>query len=109
MSRAKQDTNPTPRNSRDADKPTQRASRREHRHNVDAADWGNADPQRIAAAIISVTRVGCAIQFGYTSDGGSLVVRIVGDGDKPYNEYIRPSEDIDLYLAGLSEDFESAR
>lgn len=109
MSRAKQDRNPPERANRDAAKPAQRASRRAHRHNVDAADWGSADPQRIAAAIIAVTRVGCAIQFGYTSDGGAMVVRIVGDGEQPYNEYIRPSEDIDLYLTGLSEDFESAR
>lgn len=109
MTRAKQDANPKPSDNRNGSKPAQRASRREHRHNVNAADWGTANTELIAAAIVSVTRAGCAIQFGYTSDGGALVVRIVGDGDNPYNEYVRPSEDIDLYLTGLFEDFESAR
>jgi len=105
MSRAKNDKNPRENSARDASKPQQRKSRREHRHNVNAADWSSADPQRIAAAIIAVSSQQCGIQFGLTSDGGALVVRIVGDGDTPYNEYIRPSEDVDLYLQGLSEDF----
>lgn len=45
------------------------------------------------------------MQFGYTRDGGSYAIRVVGDGD-PYTEFIKPTEDVLLALTGLAEDFE---
>lgn len=72
---------------------------------IDGADIGTADPQRLQEAICAVTRRGCALQLGYTRDGGAIVVRFVGDGENPYNEYIRATEDFDIYLAGVIEDF----
>lgn len=74
---------------------------------TEAADWSNAKPELVSEAIAAVTVRNCAIQFGYTRDGGAFCVRVVGDGE-PYNEYIRPTEDIDLYLNGLIEDFKGA-
>ena len=69
------------------------------------ADYLETDEGLLQQAIHAVTKRGCAIQFGLTRDGGAYVVRIVGDGETPYNEYIRPTENIDLHLRGLIEDF----
>lgn len=84
---------------------SQRANRRRNRGNVDAADWANASPEQLKHVIENVTGSGAAIQFGYTRDGSSFVVRIVGDGE-PFNEYVRPSEDISQYLEALAADYQ---
>jgi hypothetical protein len=70
------------------------------------ADWGEADSALVRRVIVAVTKRGGAVQFGYTKDGAAHVIRIVGDGE-PYNEYVRPTEDVNLYLEGLAQDFES--
>jgi len=75
---------------------------------IDGADWGEADESKVLKVITLVTKLKCAIQFGMTRDGGALVVRIVGDGDEPYNEFIRATEDVNLYLDGVISDFEAA-
>jgi len=82
----------------------QRVSRRQNRGNSDAANWGDADSQKVLETIRRISEQHCAIQFGYTRDGGAFSIRIVGDGE-PYNEYVRPTEDINLYLDGLCNDF----
>lgn len=84
----------------------QKRSRRDKRHTENAADWGAQDGKRVVRAIAAVTRMGAAIRFGYTRDGGVYAVGIVGDGE-PYTEYVRPDEDMDIFLDGLAEDFES--
>lgn len=81
-----------------------RKNRRERRHTGEVADWESADAELIKRCILNVGASGCSIQFGYTRDGSSMVIRIVGDGE-PFNEYVRPSEDIDLYLTGLADDY----
>lgn len=82
--------------------------RRRNRHTgISEFDWSSADSGALANAIVAVTRANCAIQFGRTRDGGSGVVRIVGDGDAPYNEFIRATEDVNFYLQGLADDFEN--
>jgi len=83
---------------------TQRANRRANRHTAVSAEYSDVDPVKLLAAIDAITSRGCAVQFGLTKDGSAFVVRIVGDGD-PYNEFVRPSEDFNLYLQGLVEDF----
>jgi hypothetical protein len=82
----------------------QQASRRAHRHKSEHADFAVVDSDLLRNAIAKVTAKGCAIQFGYTKDGGTFVVRIVGDGD-PYNDFIRPSESIEAYLEALAYDY----
>jgi hypothetical protein len=90
---------------RAAQKPEQRRIRNANRGTgVEEADWGEANAGLIAQAVTAVSKRMCAIQFGLTKDAGAFVVRIVGDGE-PYNEFIRATEDIDLYLTGLIEDF----
>jgi len=86
----------------------QRASRRRNRGNGEQADWGSVDAAKLLDAIDAVSRTGAAIRFGYTRDGGAFAIGIVGDGE-PYTEYVRPSEDIDLYLDGLISDFRDAQ
>lgn len=93
-----------PKDNREESAAQNRKSRRENRGNADVADWGSASPERIAAVISAITARGCAVQFSITRDGGSLVVRVVGDGE-PYNEYVRPTESVDEYLTGLALDF----
>lgn len=65
------------------------------------ADWGTIDAEIIKAAIVSAAMVGGALRFGYTSDGGAYALGVYGDGDKPYTEYIRPNEDVEMVLRGL--------
>lgn len=93
---------------REEQKPEQKRIRNRNRgEGIAGADWGEADSGLIAQAITEVTKHKCAIQFGLTRDDGAFVIRIVGDGE-PYNEFVRPTEDIDLYLTGLIEDFKLA-
>lgn len=82
----------------------QRKNRRVGRGTGNPADWGSADGTKLASAIAAVTQHGHAIRFGYTRDGGAFAVGIVGDGE-PFTEFIRPTEDINLYLDGLTEDY----
>jgi len=89
---------------READKPQQRANRRRNRGTDSAAEWGDANADKVLAAISAIAGNGFAVRFGYTRDGGAFAIGVVGDGD-PYTEYVRPNEDIDLYLDGLIQDY----
>lgn len=104
MARKPEDNSPQGNAARASIAAQQRANRRKHRGNALPADWESADGTLVCQCITRVTAAGHAIQFGYTTDGGSFVVRIVGDGD-PYNDYIRPSEDINTYLEALAADY----
>lgn len=68
------------------------------------ADYAAISPELLGRLIAAVTARECAIQFGFTRDGGAYCVRIVGDNE-PYNEYIRPTEDVEAHLEGIVEDF----
>lgn len=89
-----------------AQKANGRIRRQKRGTDVAEAEYLEADAGLLQQAITAVTKRGCAIQFGLTRDAGAYVIRIVGDGE-PYNEYIRPTEDIDLHLQGLISDFEA--
>lgn len=105
MSNAKQNANPKNRTSAGTSQTTeQRQSRRRNRGNGDVADWGSVDPDKLRAVIANVTSHGFAIRFGYTRDAGAYAVGIIGDGE-PFTEFIRPTEDVDLYLTGLVDDY----
>src|SRR5213078_1350414 len=99
-----EDNSPAGNAARERIKQAQQKSRRKRRGTGEVADWSNSTADDLHRAVCAVTGAGCAIQFGYTQDGGSLVVRIVGDGE-PYNEYVRPTEDIGVYLQSLIADF----
>ena len=83
---------------------TRRSARRASEH-AGGADWGNADPGLIAAAIMSVTRDGSAIRFGYTRDLGAFAVGFYENGVSE-TEYISPNDDIDTFLRGVIDDYQ---
>lgn len=88
-----------------ADIARQQATHRRHnRGKVDRADWGEASSDKVYQAIKAVTQHGFAIRFGYTKDGGAFAIGILGDGE-PFTEFVRPTEDIDLFLDGLRTDY----
>ena len=91
---------------KEASNESQRRSRRENRRKENSADWTSVDSKRVLRVIAAVTKLGAAVRFGYTRDSGVYAIGIVGDGE-PYTEYVRPDEDMDLFLDGLAEDFES--
>lgn len=83
---------------------SQRADRRQNRHKGEYADYASVDSELLRSAIVAVTGHDCAVQFGYTKDGSTFVIRIVGDGE-PYNDFVRPSEDVDAYFKALTADY----
>lgn len=80
--------------------------RRKGRGNTLPADWSGVDAEAIRTAIVAVTTGGGAIRFGYTRDGGSYAVGILGDGE-PYTEYLRPTDDVAEYLTDLADDWKA--
>lgn len=82
----------------------QQASRRTNRHKGEHANYSTIDAGVLLRAVAAVTNHGCAVQFGYTKDGSTFVIRVVGDGE-PYNDFVRPSEDFEEYLKALAADF----
>lgn len=83
----------------------QRQSRRRNRNNGEKADWGAASAELVLRLIVSVAKIGGAVQFGYTQSTDSFVIRVLGDGE-PFNEYLRSSEEVDLWLEGFILDYE---
>jgi len=81
-----------------------RKRRRANRGGGAPADWGSISPELLQQAISAVTRASGAIRFGYTRDGGSYAVGILGDGD-PYTEYLRPTDNVEQYFEQLIEDW----
>ena len=69
------------------------------------ADWGSVNAEVIRAAIAAVSRIGGALRFGYTRDGGAYAVGVMGDGE-PYTEYIGPGGDVEDVLKGITEAFQ---
>lgn len=105
MARDPKETKHVERPSKEVDRAAQLRHRREARGTGEVADWGGCDANALRDAIANVTKHGYAVLIGYTRERGSYTVRIVGlEGVDP--DYVRPNEDIDLYLAGLAQDFE---
>jgi hypothetical protein len=78
-------------------------SKRVKRESDGVADWASVNGELLAAVIGIVAKNGGALRFGYTRDGGAYSVGIYGDGEKPYTDYIRPTEDVEQYLRDLGE------
>jgi hypothetical protein len=69
------------------------------------ADWENANAELLRKLIATAGRKHSALRFGYTRDGGAYSVGVYA-GTEYFTDYIRPSEEIDLYLQELLESFE---
>lgn len=57
------------------------------------ADWDTCDGEALRALVMSVTRVGAAIMFGYSLDRGAYLVTIL-DGPDRHKEWIPCTADI---------------
>jgi len=64
------------------------------------ADWHAAQPDLLRDAIEKASFHGGALRFGYSSDGGAYAIGVYFDGDH-FTEFVRPEEDIDLFLQEL--------
>src|SRR5512144_689441 len=65
------------------------------------ADWTACNAKLLAETVAIVAASGGALRLVYTRDGGAYAIGFYGDGDTPYTEYVRPSEDVDSYLEAL--------
>lgn len=104
MARKPEDNSPAGNAARESIAKQQREHRRRSRGTDQTADWSDVEAEQLKRAICGVAGRGAAIQFGYTRDGGALVIRIVGDGE-PFNEYVRPTEDVHSYFEALIADY----
>lgn len=75
-----------------------RKERQKNRGGDSVADWASPDAELLQTLIAGVTVHGGTITFGYTRDGGAYFVNFYVDGES-IKEYIRPTEDIDAFLA----------
>jgi len=78
--------------------------RRRQRHTGKSLDFDSIDADQLLRAVQNVLRKGVGITFGVTRDKGALSVTLLSDGETD-REYVRATEDINGYLAGLEEDF----
>lgn len=71
------------------------------------ADWSSADPRWIAGVVHAITRVGGAVSFGYSRDGGAYSLSIMLDGDRE-TLWFNGGCDIDDELEGVYATFDTA-
>jgi len=90
--------------SRDVAKTANARRRREQRHTGSVLDLDSIDPNALKRAILELLKRAVGITFGVTRDGGALSITILDNGEN-IREYVRATEDINLYLAGLADDF----
>lgn len=81
-------------------------SRGVRRESSESADWASAETATLRRAIETAASTGGALRFGYSRDGGAYAIGIYGDGD-PYTEFVRPAEDINVFLEEVIQLFES--
>ena len=74
------------------------------RRTVQYANWENAEASILREVICAVTGTGGAIRFGYTQDGGSYSIGLLGEHE-PDTEYLSGGEDINVYLTSLRDDY----
>lgn len=91
---------------RDTAKTANARRRRERRHTGDTLDFDSINPDTLKRALIAVLKRAVGVTFGVTRDGGALSVTLLDNGET-IREYTRATEDVNIYLTGLAEDFET--
>lgn len=89
---------------RDAAKTANARRRREQRHTGSVLDLNSINPDALKGAILSLLKREVGVTLGVTRDGGALSITLLDNGET-VREYVRATEDINLYLTGLAEDF----
>jgi hypothetical protein len=69
------------------------------------ADWSECNAELLMRLIAKAGSKRAALRFGYTRDGGAYSVGVYA-GSTYFTDYIRPTEDINSYMAALLESFE---
>lgn len=82
----------------------QRAERRANRGKSNPADWSSVEPVLLAELICAVSCQGAMLTFGYSRDMGAYMLGVYDNGERS-TEYCRPSEDVELFLRNVIEDF----
>lgn len=90
--------------SRDAAKTANARRRREQRHTGSVLDLDSIDADTLKRALLELLKRAVGVTFGVTRDGGALSVTLLDNGEN-IREYVRATEDINLYLSGLADDF----
>lgn len=67
-----------------------------------AVRWDEATPDLIAGVCVAISRMGGAVLFGGSRDGGALLVTLHLDGEKK-NVWIRGSAEVDAELTFIIE------
>lgn len=65
------------------------------------ADWGDAHPDNVIAALLGVTRLGGAISFGLSRDKGAFNITIFLDGEKR-TVWVSSAESVDEALTKIA-------
>lgn len=89
---------------RDTAKTANARRRREQRHTGSVLDLDSIDPNTLKRAILSLLKREVGVTLGVTRDGGALSITLLDNGET-VREYVRATEDINLYFTGLAEDF----
>lgn len=86
-------------------KSTKSEEPRRRRQKSSVADWGGIDAESIRRIVSAITKIGGAVRFGYSKDGGAYSVGIYGDG-KPFTEFHPEDEGVSEWLEGIAFDYE---
>jgi esterase/lipase superfamily enzyme len=62
------------------------------------------DADTLKRAILELLKREVGVTLGVTRDGGALSITLLDNGEN-IREYVRATEDINLYLSGLADDF----
>lgn len=89
---------------RDVAKTANARRRREQRHTGSVLDLDSIDPDTLKRALLELLKRAVGVTFGVTRDGGALSITLLDNGEN-IREYVRATEDINLYLSGLADDF----
>ena len=89
---------------RDRAKTANARRRREQRHTGSVLDLDSIDPDALKRAILSLLKREVGVTLGVTRDGGAISITLLDNGET-VREYVRATEDINLYFTGLAEDF----
>jgi len=90
--------------SRDTAKTANARRRREQRHTGSVLDLDSIDPDTLKRALVAVLKREVGVTFGVTRDGGALSITLLDNGET-VREYVRATEDVNLYFTGLADDF----
>jgi hypothetical protein len=91
---------------RDTAKTANARRRREQRHTGSVLDLDSIDADTLKRAILSLLKREVGVTFGVTRDGGALSITLLDNGET-VREYVRATEDVNIYFTGLAEDFGS--